>query len=257
MNHIDFSNLGGMPFTQNRADFLQQSYLAAFGAIARLCGDKAILYGVVNTGGSVSDGWISYNGELLPFIGGVYAADVVITETTTPFTFADSSTHDVEFTRYASCGASGAFLFADLLPILSLTNIWLPGDIKQKVVDSTYETANFDGSGYGTGREAGWRKLSAVYTDAAGAVLVNKKAGDTEFGVVGNFGGEKNHTLIIGEMPAHNHAVAEYSGNVTGGNHINAPLNTGPQGTATGSTGGGGAHNNLQPYFVVLTLIKL
>ena len=112
MNRIDFTNLGGLPFTQNRADFMQQSYLSALAAVANLCGNKTILYGVVNTDGSVSDGWISYNSELIRFVGGSYGAQVVISETSVPFTFADNTVHNVQFTKTATCGAVGNFPLA-------------------------------------------------------------------------------------------------------------------------------------------------
>ena len=114
MNRLDLSNLGGLPFTQDRLDFLQQSYLAAFGALAKLCGDKVILTGVELAAGNVSDGWIAYNGELIKFIGGAYADQIVITETAVPFTFGDASVHDVQFTKIATCGLIGAFDFAEL-----------------------------------------------------------------------------------------------------------------------------------------------
>jgi microcystin-dependent protein len=112
---------------------------------------------------------------------------------------------------------------------------------------------------------------------AAGRVLVGIDAGQTEFDTVEETGGAKTHTLVVGEIPAHNHSV-------TDGTHRHAerlggdlPAYTGSGGasdniatSSTGNnlvdrqytdyassaitiqnTGGGAAHNNLQPYIVV------
>lgn len=250
---IDLTNLGGFPLEQDTLKFMQDSYDAAFQAVAKLCGDKTILSGVVVTGGNVSSGWISYNNELVPFIGGALGAQVVIAETSTSATFEDGTDHAIYFTKTATCGAVGSFPFSDLVPLLSLQNMWRPGDIKERYCDNAYIAANFDVNGFGVNAETGWRILSKAYPSAAGKVMVNIDPADPDFDTAGKTGGEKTHVLTIAEMPAHTHTQ-------TG---VNA-ANSGTSGTGanngisnTGSTGGGGAHNNMQPYFVILKLIKL
>jgi hypothetical protein len=82
----------------------------------------------------------------------------------------------------------------------------------------------------------------------AGKVMVGLDAGDTSFDTAGKTGGAKTHTLTIAEMPAHTHKVGSTSlVTASGGNERK------PEGTSdnTSSTGGGQAHNNLQPYIVV------
>jgi hypothetical protein len=272
MNTINFSNLKGFPLTQDDLDFLQQSYLAAFNGIAKLCGDKTILAGVEHVGGAVSAGWIVYNGEMLPFVASAYAANVVIIETDTALTFGDNTLHDVIISRYATCGVSGLFPFSDLVPLTSLQNIWLPGDLKMKYVDATYEDANFDSDGYGVNREKGWRKLSSAVPSSAGKALVNKAADDTDFGTVGNVAaGEKKHKQSIAEMPVHkfknglandSDSLFVYGGTAAGGGSA-ATGNAGDSAGAgnrqgfTETLGSGTAFNIIQPSFVVLTLIKL
>lgn len=86
--------------------------------------------------------------------------------------------------------------------------------------------------------------------DMRGNVGVGKDA--STFSTLGASGGEETHTLTVDEMPAHTHA-----GGVNGaGTVVNGSA---PQTLAngnTGSTGGGSAHNNLQPYLVVNYIIK-
>lgn len=272
MKRIDFTNLGGLPFSQNRADYMQQSYTEALGAIAKLCGDKVILHGVESDGVNVTDGWIAYNNELIFFVGGSFASDVVITELTTPFNFGNNISHNVYFTKIATCGLSGAFPFTDLVPLLSLQHTWKKDDIRMCVKDAAYEAANFDSNGYGTSpAEKGWRILSKAYPNAAGAVMVNKKDADTDFGTVGNHGGEKAHTNQTAEQGTF--TVSSTRDDIGGGgasvtasikfNGTLLPENGGSNQSSYGTpltvslSNATNAHNNLQPYFVILTLIKL
>jgi hypothetical protein len=83
----------------------------------------------------------------------------------------------------------------------------------------------------------------------AGRVLVGLDPGQTEFSAAEETGGEKMHTLTVGEMPAHAHTMPNMTSIGAGTGALNS---VGPSGTASTSTvGGGGAHNNLQPYIVV------
>lgn len=81
-------------------------------------------------------------------------------------------------------------------------------------------------------------------------VLVGIEPSDSDFDTVGGIGGAKTHTLTESEMPSHNHGI-NLTANVLGSG-VQA-IEDGPlAGTAyTSNTGGGGAHNNLQPYIVV------
>jgi hypothetical protein len=84
----------------------------------------------------------------------------------------------------------------------------------------------------------------------AGRTLVGLDAGQTEFDTVEETGGEKTHTLTVAEMPVHSHA--EW-GNVSNAGQAGTGVgpNTGAKNQPTENAGGGGAHNNLQPYIVV------
>jgi microcystin-dependent protein len=114
-----------------------------------------------------------------------------------------------------------------------------------------------------------------------GRVLVGYQGLDPDFGTVLQTGGAKTHTLTEAEMPAHVHNSGDYAtstdgqhahdserSNATGsganfarGTNADDVINPFPILQAgnhshdvtgsSGSTGGGGAHNNLQPYQVV------
>tara|TARA_Y100000748_G_scaffold282648_1_gene263122 strand:+ start:98 stop:598 length:501 start_codon:yes stop_codon:yes gene_type:complete len=83
-----------------------------------------------------------------------------------------------------------------------------------------------------------------------GRTIVGVDSSDTDFDAVRETGGSKTHTLTIAELPSHTHQTT-LRGN---GEDENLDLpsasdNSDPSRTMTsGATGGGGAHNNLQPY---------
>ena len=87
----------------------------------------------------------------------------------------------------------------------------------------------------------------------AGRVIVGIDASDASFDTIGETGGAKTHTLTTAEIPAHAH-LFDLEGTAGLGS---APYSPAPgTGTlyknyvTTTESGGGGAHNNLQPYIV-------
>jgi len=89
----------------------------------------------------------------------------------------------------------------------------------------------------------------------AGKVLVGLDSGDTDFDTAEETGGTKTHTLTTAEMPAHTHTInysdeaniEVYGSSVTTISEVDEGAST----RTTSETGGGGAHNNVQPYIVV------
>ncbi len=93
--------------------------------------------------------------------------------------------------------------------------------------------------------------------NSKGRVAVGLDTSQTEFDVTGEKGGAKTHTLLESEMPAHTHGDHMNSAALApGGTAWPTNTNATTNGWYTGSTGGGGAHNNLQPYIVKQKIIK-
>ena len=90
----------------------------------------------------------------------------------------------------------------------------------------------------------------------AGRVMVGLNSGDTDFDTAEETGGAKTHTLTTNEMPSHTHGGIYPSGSrgsFTEAFDVDNPQDGFDKGNEkfTTSTGGGAAHNNLQPYIVV------
>ena len=86
----------------------------------------------------------------------------------------------------------------------------------------------------------------------AGRVPVGIDSSDSDFDTAEETGGAKTHTLTTSELPAHTHTVeTKVSSGVNGTFPLGSTGSTSQGTRASGSTGSGSAHNNLQPYIVV------
>lgn len=118
--YIDFTQLEGLPLTQNTLKLLQDGYRETVVGIATLLGDNVIISGVADLGANYGDGWVVIGGELLPFIGGV-KADYIVTETTaTGKIYADGATRNAWYTKVAKSGVAGGVLHTSFVRLDTL-----------------------------------------------------------------------------------------------------------------------------------------
>jgi microcystin-dependent protein len=126
-----------------------------------------------------------------------------------------------------------------------------------------------DGTSYSTTAQATLFAVIAYTYGGSGAnfnvpnmkqrVPVGRDTIDASFNTIGYTSGAKTHTLTEAEMPSHTHDYKFPSGQATqgGGGDIVAEDNFSLALTKTSvATGGGGAHNNMQPYMVLNYIIK-
>ena len=95
-----------------------------------------------------------------------------------------------------------------------------------------------------TGCPDGWSE----YTSARDRTIIGSGSSYTR----GATGGEATHTLTVAEMPSHRHSFGANSGPWDG---VSRPLGWSlqtPSTHYTAYTGGGAAHNNMQPYIALL-----
>jgi hypothetical protein len=111
---FDFTQDGGFPLTQEVLNYIQQSYTEALQAATMFLGDNFILTGAAFNGTAFTNGWVVYNGEILPFVGGSGSFSgspisqiISVFEAPTNLIFADNTAKPVQIYRYVSLGNGG------------------------------------------------------------------------------------------------------------------------------------------------------
>lgn len=261
---IDFTKLGGYPLSQEDFDWLQTSYRNALAALANLVGDKVILTGMVEGGGNVTAGWISLNGELIPFAAGaIGSGEFAVADTATPLVFNDGNSKDVLYEKIAQFSAGGAYDYADLKRIDTLKLGLVPAGLISMWSGSI---ANIP---------AGWALCNGANgtPDLSGKFIVGYKAGDADYGAIANTGGAKEVTLTAnqqGKLKARA-MVDDIGGGGTsaiaklelGGVGYEVPRNGGSNQSSWGTeieaplTAATNAHENRPPYYTLAYIIKL
>lgn len=188
---IDFTKLEGFPLTQDTLDFMQKSYRDAIAAVAGLMGHLVIVTGVADLGANWGDGWVVINGELLPFVGGVKAARVIVEEVTGTETFANASVQTVLYTRRARLAAVGGDAFADFVRLDTIKNI---------------SSNQFDTGWINTGvaMAGGWNNLDFEYRRIGKLVKLRGSVSSPNVNTIGSIA----LTLPVGVRPQkHTYAI--------------------------------------------------
>ena len=265
MNSLNLTYLGGVPLTQRDIKWLQDNYSGALSSLSIVIGDKVILAGMVEAGGNVSNGWISLNGELLPFVGGaIGTGEFAIVETPTNRVFHDGNAKPVRIDRVATFSTGGAYQYSDLVRVGTVKEMWQAGDIKQITCNTAYIADNFDVTGKGINKRVGWAICNGnnETADLRGKFLVGYNPAEIDYNEAGKTGGEKTHVLTVNEIPAHTHSFGWKKGQADqnesgtfGELYDNAAAHN--RTTTTSSVGGGQPHENRPPYYTVLFIQKL
>ncbi|WP_289659540.1 hypothetical protein [Flavobacterium panacagri] len=139
-----------------------------------------------------------------------------------------------------------------------LEALHLPGDIK--IVFCTREEliSDYTSTGVGKGKRAGWAQCNGLdgRPSMGGRTVIGFSDSYSELGALG---GSEKHKLLSSEIPTIGIDIP-YNMNNAGGNGNQRVLDN--SGAATTkmkaySSGGDQPHNNMQPYIVLLYLIKL
>lgn len=263
---LDLSKLGGYPLTQADLNWMQVSYRAAFAAMSNLVGSMVVVEGLEESLGSVTAGWISINGELVPFQAGVIGSgEFIIEETSTTLVFEDGIGKVVRFERVARFSSGGPYQYADLKRPGTIKEMWQRGDVKEIDCDAAYIAANFDVTGLGINERKGWAICNGNNgtRNRNGRVPVQYDSTQTEFDLPGKTGGAKTVSLTAAQNGPHTHGI-DWELNGTDGSPNGRVLNNPGDGESNGSgvsqtqsSGTGEAHNNLQPYITSLFIQKL
>lgn len=260
---IDFTKLGGFGVTQDTFAFQQDGIKAITDAVGFLVGadDLVIVGGVEDLGTSWGDGFVSINGEVLPFIGGIKQARVLIEEVVGTAPFADLTNKDVYYTRVAKLGNVGGYDFNDFIRQKTVNE--LNALLEQLLIASPKTGFITMYSGVVEDIPEGWALCDGGNgTPDLRGRFVAGYSGAGDYATIGAVGGEETVTLTEGQLPAVSLDVvlpARVDRNWfnNGGNTHKIYDETSGTSTVTVGFGGGESHENRPPYYVLAFIMKL
>lgn len=243
MNNIDYNQAGGFPLSTQILDAGQEAY-KNFNAFGNFAGNLTIVTGCEDSsGGTVTNGFVSIYGELLPFVGTTVTASVVIIEISDSRGFEDGSVKAVIYKRYATFGTGTVeYPWSDFRRPMTLFQLEdRLTQLEKSVPIGLVAVWGLPAAGI----PEGW----VVHTDFEGTVPVARKNGDVNFGAVqGTKIGTAQVTLTIAQMPKHKHQSYWTIGS-GGASGNSGSLVDGWKDTS--ETGGDQSHTNIQPSTIV------
>lgn len=256
MNTIDFNQVGGFPMTTNILGRMQTAF-SIFNSLGNIVGDKTIISGCVVNGSETSPGVVFLNGEIFEFRGGATQSKVVIREDVEMLLYQNNNAYPSIKTRHIQFGTGvNAMDWADfkrgfptsnidalIQRIVALEARPIVGNIPSGLIALWGQAANLI--------PAGWIE----YTPLRGRIPVGLNPDDDDFDAVGNFGGAKNKTLSIAEIPEHSHGFDKYrldqEISTSGDGVRSVNKNNINDSFETTKVGGGQAFSIMNPYRVV------
>lgn len=278
------------PLSVEGLDFIQNQILLA-AEFAKMAGGNYILSGCGVSGTIAASGIMILGGEIIPFAGGTVQATVRVKETASDVTAGSITYSGAYKTRIAEFGnnVSGTdnYNWADLTAFPTVAYLAAnkaSKDELQEVRDMVMpQGAIILWSGALTAIPAGYALCDGTngtpnlsgrfvvgYDSASNSVPVNSTDMTENYGKVGNKGGRTSVALVATEMPAHYHlngisddqpgsfvyggVTTDMPGAATQG-ILNEQNSHNYQGK-TNIVGGGQAHENRPPYYVLAYIMK-
>ena len=267
MNRLNFNQSIGFPLETNILSEMQTAW-SILNALGNIAGNFTILQGCTVIGTTVSDGVVFINGEVIEFKGGQVQSSVIIVQTPTVLEFEDNSEHEVIFTRYATFGVGTALFpwedFKRFKTSIELTEEKAENTTIDALIERIEELEKRPVSNVPVGLIAIWGQAANLipdgweeYAPLRGRMPVGLDTSDPYFETLLAPGGSKTHINTIAEMPSHTHDIdlvdeAGY-GAPAGGNPAGVSNGTGK----TKSQGGGVPFSIMQPYIVLVYIMKL
>ena len=255
MNNIDYNQSGGFPLSTQILDAGQQAY-KNFNAYGNFAGDLAIITGCEpSSGGTVTNGFVSIFGELLPFVGTTVTAKVIIVENTDARGFEDGSVKPVIYSRYATFGTGVVeYDWADFRRPLTLFALEdRLTQLEKSVPIGLVAIWGLPAQGI----PEGWEP----HVPFEGTVPVARKVGDVNFGAaLGTQIGVAQVTLDINQIPSHTHDTrVDASGDDVDSDGFGSAVNASNREIVPNRLnlikvqpkGGGQPHTNIQPSTIV------
>ena len=289
---IDYNELGGLPLTQEIMDFMQNSYNEVFESITEVIGTYAIISGVALSAGNYGAGWLSIDGEIVPFEAAPASQGTKISvfPSATSIEFGNGDIKPVIITRRAILGTTGVDL--SLFTRITLPQLQTDLTSTTNIANNALTIANNAAattiptgviliwSGSIASIPSGWGLCDGTdgKPNLRSRFIIGAESSGTY--TVGATGGASFVQLTISEMPSHNHTILIDGDH----NHFVKEVNRGEEGSSgidqsvgsyteageikntsfsgnhthlMNNTGFGIAHENRPPYYALAYIIKL